>query len=83
MRAAIPTMLGVPNSMRNGYLFEMIGMNRINTGAAAPGLFELDTLSDAQAADTGTSHERLVAGERESVDIHLLHVYRHHAGRLR
>ena len=61
----------------------MIRKRRAHAGAAGAGMPDFDSVAHTDAADSGRAHERLVARERQRVDMHRLHVDRHHAGGLR
>jgi len=66
-----------------GVALQMVGVDRINPRAAGACMTDFDIIAHAKPADTGTSHKRLVAGERDDIDIHLFHVDRDDACCLR
>ena len=74
----MPCVLSVPASSRAGYA---CGVG-VNAGAAAEQRPKLYTRPDAQTAGSLRTHQALVAGEAEHVNVHALHVDRYRACRL-
>ena len=60
-------------------LFAVVG---VNAGAAAEQRPKLYARPDAQTAGSLRTHQALVAGEAEHVNVHALHVDRHRTCRL-
>ena len=80
---AIPATFGVPYSRRHGYSSRWVRCaprTPVRAGARVP---DLDAVAHVQPADPGRPHERLVARERQHVDVHRLDVDRHPPGGLR